>query len=64
MVLVESVELVELVELVGLVELEVLAELEVPVESGATGHRSGSTTRSTAAERLMEIELRPTGSVV
>jgi len=52
------------VELVVLVELEVLAELEVPVESGATGHRSGSTTRSTAAERLMEIELRPTGSVV
>jgi len=36
-----------------------------PVESGgAIDQRNGSTTRSTAAERLMEIELRPTGSAV
>jgi len=48
--------------------LVVLAESvvwEAPAELGeATDQRSGSTTRSTAAERLMEIELRPTGSVV
>jgi len=37
--------------------------LGVRVESaGATGHRSGSTTRSTVAERLMEIGPRPIGS--
>jgi hypothetical protein len=35
----------------------------VPAESaGATGHRSGSTTRSTVVEPLTEIELQPTGS--
>jgi hypothetical protein len=36
---------------------------ELAASVGATGHRSGSITRSIAAVRLMEIEARPTGSV-
>ena len=53
----------------ALVVLEELAELEELVASvvraesaGATGHRSGSTTRSTVAERLTEIEAQLTSS--
>jgi hypothetical protein len=45
--------------------LEELVASEVRAESAAaTGRLSGSTTRSTAVERLMEIEARPTGSAV
>jgi len=32
--------------------------------AAATGQRSGNTTRSTVAERLMEIDPLPTGSAV
>ena len=53
-------------ELEELVASEARVVLGAPVaeaeSAGATGHRSGSTTRSTVAERLMEIGPRPTGS--
>jgi hypothetical protein len=47
-------------------ESVVLEALEVPVvrveSAEATSQRSGNTTRSTVAERLMEIEAPQTGS--
>ena len=53
---------------VVLEELAVLEELVASVvraeSAGATGHRSGNTTRSIVAERRMEIEARPTSSAV
>jgi hypothetical protein len=69
--LVESAVLEVLAEPVvsgELVASEVPAVLESPVVraelAGATGRRSGSTTRSIAAERPMEIDPQPTGSAV
>jgi hypothetical protein len=59
--LVVSEELAESEGLAALEESVALEELAASV--GATGHRSGSITRSIAAVRLMEIEARPTGSV-
>ena len=71
----ESAGLAELEESVVLEELEALAESVAPdarvvsgdpvvraESAGATGQRSGSTTPSTAAERLMEIEPLPIDS--
>jgi hypothetical protein len=66
-----------LAEWVGLVEWAALEELVAPearvvlgsrvvraASAGPTGQHSGSTTRSTAAQRLMEIDPRPTSSEV
>ena len=62
----EALEVLEVLE--EWVASEVPAVLENPgarVESaGPTGQRSGNTTRSTAAGRLMEIDPQPTDSAV
>jgi len=70
-VLAEWVGLVEWAEWAVLEELAVSAALAVlgsravrAASAGLTGQHSGSTTRSTAVQRLMEIDPRPTSSAV